>query len=68
MRAIRMLGFICDWQRQFSDDQIKAVIERGGVLGVALDIIMMQNGYVRGLSKNEATLEGLSIRSVMFGI
>ncbi|MFN9627211.1 MAG: dipeptidase [Planctomycetota bacterium] len=48
---------ICDWQRQFSDDQIKAVIERGGVLGVALDIIMMQNGYVRGLSKNEATLE-----------
>jgi membrane dipeptidase len=48
---------ICDWQRQFSDDQIKAVIERGGVLGVALDIIMMQDGYVRGLSKNEATLE-----------
>lgn len=48
---------ICDWQRQFSDDQIKAVIDRGGVLGVALDIIMMQNGYVRGLSKNEATLE-----------
>jgi membrane dipeptidase len=48
---------ICDWQRQFSDDQIKAVIERGGVLGVALDIIMMQNGYVRGLSNNEATLE-----------
>jgi membrane dipeptidase len=48
---------ICDWQRQFSDDQIHAVIERGGVLGVALDIIMMQNGYVRGISKNEATLE-----------
>jgi membrane dipeptidase len=48
---------VCDWQRQFSDDQIKAVIDRGGVLGVALDIIMMQNGYVRGLSKNEATLE-----------
>lgn len=48
---------ICDWQRQFSDDQIKAVIERGGVLGVALDIIMMQNGYVRGVSSNQATLE-----------
>jgi len=48
---------ICDWQRQFSDDQIKVVIERGGVLGVALDIIMMQNSYVRGVSKNEATLE-----------
>jgi membrane dipeptidase len=48
---------ICDWQRQFSDDQIRVVIERGGVLGVALDIIMMQSGYVRGLSKNEVTLE-----------
>ena len=48
---------ICDWQRQFSDDQIRAVIDRGGVLGVAMDIIMLQNGYVRGLSKNEATLE-----------
>jgi membrane dipeptidase len=41
---------ICDWQRQFSDDQIRVVIERGGVLGVALDIIMMQSGYVGGLS------------------
>lgn len=48
---------ICDWQRQFSDDQIREVIQRDGVLGIALDIIMMQNGYVRGLSKNEATLQ-----------
>lgn len=48
---------ICNWQRQFSDDQIKVVIERGGVLGVALDIIMLQDGYVRGVSKNEVTLE-----------
>jgi len=48
---------ICDWQRQFSDDQYKAVIDRNGVIGMAFDIIMMQNGYVRWQSKNEVTIE-----------
>lgn len=47
----------CDWQRQFSDDQIRFVIERGGVLGVALDAIMLQPGWVRGVSKPEVTME-----------
>ena len=47
---------ICDWQRQFSDDQIRVVIERGGVLGVAFDIKKIQNGYIRCLSNNESTL------------
>ncbi len=48
---------ICNWQRQFSDEQIRVVIERGGVLGVALDIIMLQEGYVRGVTKNAVSLE-----------
>lgn len=48
---------ICDWQRQFSDDQIRFVIERDGVLGVAMDVIMLQDGYVRGRSVPTATLE-----------
>lgn len=48
---------IANWQRQFSDEQYKAVIERGGVVGMAFDIIMMQEGYVRGYSKNEVTIE-----------
>ncbi len=47
----------CDWQRQFSDDQIKTVIERNGVIGVALDAIMLQPGWVRGVSKPEITME-----------
>ncbi|WP_422924407.1 dipeptidase [Singulisphaera sp. PoT] len=47
----------CDWQRQFSDAQIKFVIERDGVLGIALDAVMLQPGWVRGLSKPEVTLE-----------
>ncbi|MGV3485866.1 MAG: dipeptidase [Planctomycetaceae bacterium] len=47
---------ICDWQRQFSDDQYRVIIERDGVIGMAFDIIMLQPGYVRGRSKREATV------------
>lgn len=48
---------ICNWQRQFGDDQIRFVIERDGVLGVAMDVIMLQDGFVRGKTKPVATLE-----------
>lgn len=48
---------ICDWQRQFSDDQIRLIIERDGVLGVSMDVIMLQNGFVRGQSLPKETLE-----------
>lgn len=47
----------CNWQRQFADEQIRAVIERDGVLGMACDIIMLQEGYVRGVSPRQETLE-----------
>ena len=50
---------ICDWQRQFSDQQYRAVIERGGVIGMAMDIIMIQPGYVRRSSERVATLDRL---------
>jgi membrane dipeptidase len=39
--------------RQFSDEQICAVIARGGVLGAALDAWMLQPGWVRGVTTNE---------------
>ena len=32
---------LAPWNRQFADDQIAVVIERGGILGMALDAIMM---------------------------
>lgn len=48
---------ICNWQRQFSDEQILAVAERGGVLGVAFDVIMLQEGYVRGITPPVETME-----------
>jgi membrane dipeptidase len=50
---------ICDWQRQFSDEQYREVIQRGGVIGMACDIIMIQPGYVRGVSSREATIDRL---------
>jgi membrane dipeptidase len=35
-------------QRQFSDDQLEAIFERGGVVGSALDAWMLHPGWVRG--------------------
>ena len=40
-------------QRQLSDDQIRAVAERGGVIGVALDNWMLTPGWVKGVSRRE---------------
>lgn len=37
---------LAPWNRQFTDEQIRAVIERGGVLGMAFDAIMMVPGWV----------------------
>ncbi|WP_200975949.1 dipeptidase [Echinicola sp. 20G] len=41
---------LVDHNRQFSDEQIKALIERGAVIGGALDAWMMVSGWVRGKS------------------
>ena len=39
-------------QRQFDDRQIRAILERGGVIGVALDNWMLRLGWVRGGKDN----------------
>ena len=41
-------------QRQFSDDQLKAIFARGGVVGVSFDCWMLDLGWVKGKSTNEA--------------
>jgi membrane dipeptidase len=41
--------------RQFSDEQLRAVIERDGVIGAAFDAWMLQPNWTRGLTTN-ATL------------
>jgi membrane dipeptidase len=47
-------------QRQFSDEQIRLVLRRGGVLGVALDAWMLYEGWHKG-----ATLEEYTNRNVV---
>jgi membrane dipeptidase len=32
-------------QRQFSDEQLRAIVERGGVVGAALDAWMLKGGW-----------------------
>lgn len=47
--------------RQFTDEQLQAVIERGGVIGAALDAWMLQPGWERGVTTNESlTLEAVA--------
>lgn len=36
---------LAPWNRQFADDQIKEVINRGGLLGMAFDAIMLVPGW-----------------------
>jgi membrane dipeptidase len=40
-------------QRQFDDTQIRAIIERGGVIGASCDNWMLRFGWVRGAKENE---------------
>lgn len=40
-------------ERQFSDEQIKALISRGAVIGAALDAWMMVPGWIRGKTTPE---------------
>lgn len=44
---------LVDHNRQFSDDMIKALVERGAVIGGALDAWMMVPGWQRGISTPE---------------
>ena len=45
---------LVDHNRQFSDDQIKALIERGAVIGQPLDAWMMVPDWHRGVSNPES--------------
>jgi membrane dipeptidase len=41
-------------QRQFSDEQLRAIFERGGVIGAAFDAWMLHSGWIEGVSTNES--------------
>jgi membrane dipeptidase len=49
--------------RQFSDEQIKALVERGAVIGAALDAWMLVPGWVRGKTTPEAA--GLILEKIV---
>lgn len=49
--------------RQFSDEQIKALIERGAVIGGAFDAWMLKSGWVRG--KSQPKEEGVFLSTVI---
>jgi len=52
-----------DHNRQFSDDMIKALVERDAVIGVALDAWMMVPNWVRG----ESTPKGMNCSMEIMG-
>ena len=52
--------------RQYSDEQILAIIERGGVIGAALDAWMLVPDWMRGVSTPENT--GCSLEQVVDNI
>jgi membrane dipeptidase len=49
--------------RQFTDNQIKALIQRGGVIGAVLDAWMMVPGWVRGKTLPEET--GIKLENII---
>ncbi len=51
-------------ERQFSDEQIKIIIERGGVLGGALDAWMLYPNYQRGALGNPKSL-GINLEKLV---
>lgn len=42
---------LAHWNRQFTDEQIKELIDRGAVIGMAFDAIMMVHGWAHHRSK-----------------
>jgi membrane dipeptidase len=48
-------------QRQFSDEQLQAIIARGGAIGVSLDAWMLKPGWIKDVTTNE----GVTLASVV---
>ncbi|HEY3899025.1 MAG TPA: membrane dipeptidase [Chthoniobacter sp.] len=44
---------LANWNRQLTDSQIKALIDRGAVIGMAFDAIMMVHGWAHKRSRPE---------------
>jgi membrane dipeptidase len=53
---------LANWNRQLTDAQIKALVERGAVIGMAFDAIMMVHGWAHRRSRPEEF--GLKIEKI----
>jgi membrane dipeptidase len=56
---------IAPLQRQFSDEQIKLVIARGGVLGASFDVVMVREGWQWAAMNNLTDLRPVMMREVV---
>ncbi|PJF48626.1 MAG: peptidase M19 [Chloroflexi bacterium] len=56
---------IASLQRQFTDEQIKLVIERGGVLGASFDIVMVRDGWQWAAMNNLTAPNPVMMREVV---
>lgn len=54
---------LVDHDRQLSDDQIRVLIERGAVIGCALDAWMLKTGWIRG--RSNPVKAGVSLDSMI---
>lgn len=52
-------------QRQFTDEQIKLIIERGGVLGASFDIVMVRDGWQWAAMNNLTESNPVLMREVV---
>jgi membrane dipeptidase len=44
---------LVNWDRQLTDEQIRQLIRRDGVIGVAMDAIMLYDGWVYGQTSSD---------------
>jgi membrane dipeptidase len=54
---------VVDGERQFADDQLKIIIERGGVIGGALDVWMLEPNF--RLGKDDPKTMGISMERLV---
>lgn len=56
---------IASLQRQFTDAQLKVVIERGGVIGASFDIVMVRDGWQWAAMNNLTEVNPVMMREVV---
>lgn len=56
---------IARMQRQFTDEQLRLIIERGGVIGASFDVVMVRDGWQWGAMNNLTDPNPVMMREVV---